>query len=159
MKKETARTLTLIAGLVILLGVLGLGSAIWLFTRSVSTRQADKATAEAEFARVRRQFGDAGPILDIRGGDPVIVRRPARSADANLSAMHVLHWDPEDESFTRVDIPFWFLRLKATPIELGSGVGYQGELDLTVEDLERFGPAIVLDHTGRGGNRILIWTE
>jgi hypothetical protein len=34
-----------------------------------------------------------------------------------------------------------------------------GDLGLTVEELERFGPTLVMDHAGRDGDRLLIWTE
>lgn len=160
MKKETARTLMIVVGLLILLVVLGLGSALWLFTRSFSSSKTDEGTAQTEFARIRQQFGDVQPILDVRDGDPVLVRKPDRSAAVvGLTTMHVLHWNPEEENFTRIDVPFWLMRLKSGPIEIGGRTGYRGELDLTVEDLERFGPTIVLDHTGRDGERTLVWTE
>jgi hypothetical protein len=160
MKKETARTLMIVVGLLVLLVVLGLASALWLFTQSFEAGRADEATAQAEFARIRQRFAGVEPILDVREGDPVLLRKPNRAAaPVGLSVLHVLHWDPDDESFTRIDLPFWLLRLKSGPIEIGSDVGYQGELDLTVEDLERFGPTLVLDHTGAGGDRVLIWTE
>jgi hypothetical protein len=160
MKKETARTLMIIVGLLVLLAVLGLGSALWLFTRSFEAGKADEQTALSEFARIRQRFAGVEPILGMREGDPVILRKPNRAAaPVGLSVLHVIHWDPDDEMFTRIDLPFWLLRLKSGPIEIGSDVGYQGQLDLTVEDLERFGPTVVLDHTDRGGDRVLIWTE
>lgn len=160
MKKETARALMIVVGLLVLLAVLGLGSALWLFTQSFEAGKADEQTAQAEFTRIRQQFADVEPILGMRDGEPVLVRRPNRAAArVGLSVLHMIHWDPDDESFTRLDLPFWLLRLKSGPIEIGSDVGYQGELDLTVEDLERFGPTVVLDHTGTGGDRVLIWTE
>ena len=34
-----------------------------------------------------------------------------------------------------------------------------GDLGITVEELERFGPTLVADHQGRGGERLLIWTQ
>ena len=160
MKKETARMLMIVVGLVALLAVLGLGSALWLFTQSFDTGRADESTAQAEFDRVRQQFDGVQPVLDVRDGEPVIVRKPNRTAARiGLTTLHVIHWDPDDESFTRIDLPFWLLRLKSGPIEIGTEVGSEGELDLTVEDLERFGPTVVLDHTGEGGDRVLVWTE
>ena len=152
--------LMIVVGLVALLAVLGLGSALWLFSQSFDTSRADESTAQAEFDRVLQQFGGVQPVLDVRDGEPVIVRKPNReAARIGLTTLHVIHWDPDDESFTRVDLPFWLLRLKSGPIEIGNDVGYEGELDLTVEDLERFGPTVVLDHTGEGGDRVLVWTE
>jgi hypothetical protein len=33
------------------------------------------------------------------------------------------------------------------------------DLRVTVEDLERHGPGLVLDHQSRHGGRVLAWTE
>jgi hypothetical protein len=40
----------------------------------------------------------------------------------------------------------------------------RGDLDLedmklTVEDLERYGPTLILDHKERGGDRVLVWSQ
>jgi hypothetical protein len=32
-------------------------------------------------------------------------------------------------------------------------------LGLTPTALERFGPAVIVDHTSRDGSRLLIWTQ
>jgi hypothetical protein len=162
MKKETVRTLTIAAGLLILLVVLGLASALWLFTQSVSVGNTDETAAIEEFNRVRSRFPGVKPVLDVRDGEPVLARKPPdRSAGVRLTTLHVLHWDPDDERFARVDLPFWFIRLKSGPIEIVSNdaqIG-DGDLGITVEELERFGPTLVADHQGEDGDRLLIWTQ
>jgi hypothetical protein len=162
MKKETVRTLTIAAGLVILLAILGLGAAAWLFSQSVNVGKKDEGTAMQEFDRVRAQFPGVTPVLDVRDGEPVLARKPPdRSAGVRLTTLHLLHWDPDDNSFARVDLPFWVIRLKSGPIEIVSEDSEIGNRDLgiTVEELERFGPTLVADHEGEGGERLLIWTQ
>jgi hypothetical protein len=162
MKKETIRTLTIVIGLVILLVVLGLGSAVWLFTQSIDVGKADEVVAAEEFDRVRARFPGMKPVLDIRDGEPLLARKPPdRPAGGRLSTLHVLHWDPDDDSFARIDLPFWLIRLKSGPIEIVSdnSAFNDGDLGITVEELERFGPALVADHQGEGGERLLIWTQ
>jgi len=159
MKKETARALMIIVGVVILLVIVGLGSAVWLFTQAIDVGAADERGAEAAFQEVRKCFAGVTPILDVKDGEPVLTRRPPDAAPASrLSTLHVIAWDSDEEGLTRVDLPFWLLRLKSGPIEISSKTGFE-DLNLTVEDLERFGPALLLDHTGRSGDRVLIWTE
>jgi hypothetical protein len=162
MKKETVRTLTIVVGLLILVTVLGLGSAVWLFTQTVDVGKADERTAAEEFDRVRASFTGVTPVLGVRDNEPVLARTPPEAASgARLTTLHVLHWDPDDDSFARIDVPFWLIRLKSGPIEIyseGNVVG-DGHLGLTVEELERFGPTLVMDHEGRGGERLLVWTE
>jgi len=33
------------------------------------------------------------------------------------------------------------------------------ELEITAADLERYGPALVIDHARPDGSRLLVWTE
>ena len=160
MNKDTVRTLLIVLGILFLLAVLGLGSAVWLFSSSVHVATADEQSAAREFDTVRARFAGVEPVLAMRDGDPVVLRRPSRDVPiVRLSTLRIQHWDPDDESFAQIDLPFWLLRLKSGPIEIGTEVGYSGELDLTVEDLERLGPTLLMDHTGADGDRLLMWTE
>ena len=161
MKKETVRTLTIAVGLVILLVILGLGTAAWLFSQSVNVGKKDEGSAMQEFDRVRAQFSGVTPVLDVRDGEPVLARKPPdRSAAVRLTTLHLLHWDPDDNSFARIDLPFWLIRLKSGPIEISDDGEMGGrDLGITVEELERFGPTLVADHEGEGGDRLLIWTQ
>lgn len=162
MRKETARTLMIVVGVLILFAVLGLASALWLFASSVDVGKADAASARQRFDEIRQRFGGVAPVLHIRDGEPVLARRPpAQGAGVRLSTMRIVHWDPGDDSFSRIDLPFWLLRLKSGPIEIVSDQSPFGdnELGLTVEELERYGPTLVLDHEDEDGGRVLIWTE
>jgi hypothetical protein len=60
-----------------------------------------------------------------------------------------------------MDLPFWLLRLKmqGTRIDVGSGNVDLAKLRLTVEDLERFGPTLILDQKDGEGARVLIWSQ
>ena len=160
MKKQTARTLMLVAGVLILLVILGLGSAVWLFTQAVNVGRADAASAGRRFEEVRERFAGITPVLEVRGRTAVRSRQPpSQGTGGRLSTMRVIHWDADDDSFAQVDVPFWLLRLKSGPIEIMSeGPMRNAKIDLTVEELERYGSTIVLDHEHRG-SRVLIWTE
>jgi hypothetical protein len=74
----------------------------------------------------------------------------------------VLAFDPDDSGrIERVTIPFWLLRLNLR----GSTIDFNGarmdleDLKLTVEDLERFGPTLLIDHANRDGERVLVWSQ
>lgn len=161
MKKETARTLTIVVGVLIFLAVMGLASAVWLFTSSINVTQADEQTAAREFDAVRQRFAGITPLLEIRNEDPVLTRQPPPPGTDHprLTTLRAIHWDPDDDSFARIDLPFWFLRLKSGPIEIFSDNALADDVHLTVEQLERFGPTLVLDYQGRGGDRLIMWTE
>ena len=50
-------------------------------------------------------------------------------------------------------------------LELGARAHFNGgqleleDLKLTVEDLERFGPTLIVDHKSTGGERVLVWSQ
>ena len=60
----------------------------------------------------------------------------------------------------RVSIPFWLLRMKMgeSAIDLNGNRFDLEDLKLTVEDLERFGPTLIVDHRSscrRAGPRLV----
>jgi hypothetical protein len=71
-------------------------------------------------------------------------------------------FDPDDEKVVKMDLPFWLVRLKmgGTRFEVGRGNNIDlANLHLTVEDLERYGPTLILDHKKSDGSRVLIWSQ
>jgi hypothetical protein len=162
MKKETVRTLLIVVGVIALLAILGLGSAVWLFMRSFEMTQADAASATESFDEVRKRFAGTSPLLVLEDERPVVSRKPpAQSNGMRLTSLRILAWDPEDDRIANIELPFWLLRLKSGPIEINAQRGWmrEGELGLTVEELERYGSTLVLDHQGRDGGRVIVWTE
>lgn len=162
MKKDTARALMIVVGVFVLLVILGLGSAAWLFTNAVDIGEADEASAQREFERIRARFAGVQPVIEVRDDEPVVTRRPSEAAPTvRLSTLRIVAWDPDDGTLARIDVPFWFLRLKSGPIEIGTDHGVFGEenLGITVEELERLGATLVLDHGDPNGDRVLVWTE
>lgn len=162
MKKETARTLMIVVGAVILVIIVCIGAAVWFFTSSINVAKADPATAQQSFAEIRERFSGITPVLELRDDEPVVTRRPpGDTTGARLALLRVIVWDGGDERLARVDLPFWLLRLKSGPIMFSERHSGRRErrLNLTVEELEQYGPTLVLDHQGRDGEQIIIWTE
>lgn len=162
MKKETVRTLMIVIGVLILVAIVALGSLVWLFTRSVNVGKADAAGASQRFDEIRRRFEGVTPVLEIRDEEPVLIRRPPeQGSGTRLTTLRVITWTPREDTLAQIDLPFWLLRLKSGPLEIATHHTRVSDTDLgiTVEDLERFGPTLVLDHEGRDGERVLVWTE
>lgn len=166
MAERKRRWVPIAIGVVFLLVCGGIGAGVVvvsLFRENVETRPANVDEATAAFDEVRRALGDRAPLLEIRDGRPRRVGNVARPpSPAALQHMKILVWDPNDHRLARVTLPFWLLRLKATPIDFGS---YASGLDddeghnLRVEELEAYGPGIVLEHTSSSGERLLVWLE
>lgn len=158
MKRRHATILTAVFGVLAFLLIVGLSLGAWFFASAFESVDADERAAAAAFDEVRQRFAGQEPVFDI-GGDGDAVRRrraPASFAAGAVQTLHIRHWDPDDDGLSTVTVPFWFLRLKAGPIAVS---GHVSDLEVTVEDIERYGPALLVDHEGRDGNRLLIWTE
>ena len=78
-----------------------------------------------------------------------------------LTTLHVLAWDAREGRLARFEIPFWLLRLKATPIRFGTYASGLDELkiSLTAAEIERYGPGIIMDIEREGRDRALLWVE
>jgi len=78
-----------------------------------------------------------------------------------VEAIHVMAYDPDDSRVVNVSIPFWLMRLQRG----GSVINFNGndmnleDLKITIEDLERFGPTLIVDHKSPDGERVLVWSQ
>ena len=153
----------------IVLGVIGFlifcmlafaAMGLYFVSRNLDMEQATASEATESFESVRARFKDA-PIISLDADENVTLSRrpPAQAGAERPTTMHVMAYDRSDERIVRVTIPFWMLRLGREKIRLGSGDGLDFEqLHITAEELERYGPSLLLDHV-EGTNHVLVWTQ
>ena len=165
MKKRRNWLVVLVAVLVVVVCV-GIGAIIattaWV-QQNLTIEESTESAARDEFDQVRNRFPGQAPVLELTDNRSPAYN-PARqkvTASRSLERLNVLVWDPRERRLLSFALPFWFLRLKSGPIEFSS---YASGLDdrrmnLRVEDIEQYGPGIVLDTTSRDGERVLLWTE
>ena len=159
---KTGKTILLVVvGLIVCVAIVGAGTAVWFFTSALETVAADEGRATQSFADVRARFNGSGPILRMTDREPVVTRKPPEaSAAPDLKNVHLIAWDSGDEKLATVTLPFWMLRLTERPINISGETAVPGvRLSVTVQELERYGPAIWIDHADQDGSRVLIWTE
>lgn len=150
---------------VCILGVVAMaGLGFYFFSRHIDTRAASPASAAREFDEVREQFTGQKALIELddrgrfRKGN---TDRPAAGRTNPPENLYVLAFDPDDGRIVRVTVPFWLLRLKAG----GTSIDFNGNrmdlehLKLTVEDLERFGSTLIVDHKTPDGERVLVWSQ
>lgn len=154
--RSTGVRILLVVGVV---AVVAIAVSFVAALRSVEVAQADPVRAAAAFDFERQAFGGAEPIIVFRDGG--YVRRPAPpDPPAAPSALYVLVYHRPSQRLARAEVGFWFLRLKGPASErvlAGAGIDLHA-LGLTVDELQRYGPALVLDGE-RGDNRVLMWTR
>jgi len=150
----------------ILLAFLAIGGIIIVVTlvrENLELQTTDHATATAEFERVRAQFPDRMPLLEVTedGQTRYVDANRVVAGAGTVDALHLLAWDPDEGQLARISLPFWLLRLKSGPIEFGayaSGVDDNG-VNLSPEEIEKYGPGILLDHKTSSGERVLFWAQ
>ncbi len=164
---STRRRWVLIAfGVAVFVVFVGIGAIVLIaswFQQNLQVQQTSERDAEVEFDAVRKQFAGRAPLLELRNGRPHYLggTKPQGTSTTRLETLHVLAWDPDDERLARVSVPFWLLRMKSDPIEFGSyaaGLDDAG-VDLRPEDIEKYGPGIILDTSSTKGERVLLWAQ
>jgi hypothetical protein len=159
MKRRKGTVLMIVVGAVVFLGVVTISLGAWFFASVFESTSADERAAAEAFNDIRGRFSGVSPVFFIVDGEDAVVRRqPPDVPAAPLRTLEIRHWDPDDEGITSVSLPFWVLRLKTGTFSVG-GRRHPGQLSISSDQIERYGPTLLVDHQGRGGDRLLVWTE
>jgi hypothetical protein len=153
---------------IVVVGILGIvalaGVGVYYFAQHIDTRPSTPAAAAHDFEEIKGRFNSKAPLIELDDRGRLVksnTNRPAAANPRKPDELHVLAFDPDNERIVRLTVPFWLLRMKMgdTQIQFGdSNVNLQ-DLRLSVEDLERYGPAIIVDHRSRHGERVLVWSQ
>ena len=144
-----------------LLAVAGMGACVYFVASHFDARDVTATQAEAEFEAVRARFKDQQPLLEIKRNGQVLVdrleERAATHKGARPESLRILAWERGESKRVQITLPLWLLRMKGTMDLKSHEVGLE-KLNIKVEDLERAGPALLVDHTD-GRHRLLVWTQ
>jgi hypothetical protein len=152
-------------------GIVGVGilcliaiaaAGLWFAKTHVNVTSASRATVSQEFEQVRSRFATQKPLIEIDDrGRYVHANTDRPAAGPRPESLNILAFDPRNDRVVKMDVPFWLLRLKmrGTRISLGGSSMDLNDLNITVEDLERWGPTLIVDHTGSDGARVLVWSQ
>ena len=153
---------------VLAIGVLGVvamaGVGVYFFSQHINTKAASPANAARDFEQVKAQFANEKPLIELDEHGRYLRSHTNRKPPAHATppeSINVLAFDPDDGRIVRVNIPFWLVRMKMR----GATIDFNGnhmnleDLRLTVEDLERFGPTLIVDHRNSSGERVLVWSQ
>ena len=153
-------------------------SAVVFFQRYVKTDYVASEAAAREFEAARARFVGQQPLIEYRGLETPVVRRHPSAPRRELVALHALAYRAPDGELRRVVVPATLLRLMSVGgrirfMDLGL---FGDDRDrITLEDLERYGPGLILDTSGGSvgplaisdamlgtdarKSQLLIWTE
>ena len=162
----TARRWIWIIGGLVALCVLGLvliaGAGVYFVSQHIALQKTSSVNALRTLDTARARFR-AQPLIEV---DPLDHTREARpttalpSSPVRVAELHVLAWNPDQNRLARIAIPFWVLRVGHRKIDFLHDEEFDFEqLNLDVDELERIGPALILDYRAPTGARVLMWTQ
>lgn len=143
------------------------GAGFYFFSHHVQTHEASPATAGKDFEEVRKRFAGQKPLVELDSHGNFVKSNPDRPSSMKgrvPEQLNVLAYDADEGGagrVVRITIPFWLLRLKTK----GGNINFNGnrmdleDLKLSVEDLERYGPTLIVDHRSEDGKRVLVWSQ
>jgi hypothetical protein len=152
---------TIVGAALVAAGIAALAAITGYFVfRSFEKERTPEAVAVREMDSIRGRFGARPPlveILDLRSMD-VRVNRLAGSGGARVHTVHVVNWKVEDDEFVRTEVPLWLMRFSSVNVLSQLGIT-PAKLRLTVQDVERYGPGVIVDYNQPGVVRLLIWVD
>lgn len=151
-----------IGGVVIIAVALAIltGTGAYFVARNMQRHTSAEAEAEKEFEAIKARFGTRPPLIEI--GNPVAtdirINRAANASTIPVDTLHILNWKAENRELMRTAAPVWLLRFSS--LNIASRLGLAPErFRLTVADIQRYGPGIIVDYGKAGEFRVLIWVE
>jgi hypothetical protein len=150
------------------LGMLGMcaiaGAGVYFVSQHVSTATVPAADALRQFEEARTKFKGQLPLIEFDAEERATQLRPIAdlpTAATPATSLVVMAWDPDDERIVNFRIPLWVLGLGEQKVDLGVGAESfdLNRMKIDVKDLQRVGPALVIDMKASSGSRALVWTQ
>ncbi len=161
MTKTTKTVLLVLTGVVVCTAILVAGVGVWFFTSAVESVAVDGSEAARSFADVRARFAGSEPVLVMADSRPQFTRQPPATPPAReLESLRLMAWDPDERQLANVTIPFWLVKLRDGPFSISASTFLPNvRVSIRAAELERYGPALLMDQSDQDGARVLIWTE
>lgn len=158
---KTWAKVTIAGASVVFLGFAALaGTGAYYVFRHLDRRPAAEADTRRDFDTIRKRFAGRPPLIEIVNpqiGD-IRFNRLAHPEGRRVDTLHILTWNADDGELLRTDVPIWLMRFSSINILSQLGVA-PAKYRLTVEDVQRYGPGIVVDFGRAGRQQVLIWVE
>ena len=168
MDAKTKKTwISIVIASVIIIGLLAIGivgsTALFIY-HHVNAKIVPQESAEQEFTTARARFVNQQPLIELTADDEPVVHRNTSGPRHEIQSLHALVYDGRARKLTHLDVPGWLLKVMSAGgrIRIANLDVLDDETSskVTLEDLERHGPGLVLDlRRARGSQQLLLWTE
>ena len=159
MRTWVKATLGGVALLAVALGALA-ATGTYLVLRHLEKRSGSEAEAVQAIDAVKARFGSRPPLVEIIDSQRADIRinRPVDASASRVDTIHVVNWKRDTGELIRTDVPLWLMRFSTANIASQLGIT-PTKFRLTVSDVERYGPGIVIDYGSQGAFRVLVWVD
>jgi hypothetical protein len=153
---------------IVVIGIVGIiamaAAGMYYFTRHIQMREASPVVAARSFEEVKARFANQKPLIELDEHGDFLRSNLQRARPENppaIDAMHMMVYEPDEGKIINFSIPWWLMRLQRgeSVINFGGRDMNLEDLKLTIDDLEGFGPTLIVDHQNRNGERVLVWSQ
>ena len=136
------------------------GTGAYFVLRHMEERPAEEQEAVKAIEAVKARFGTRPPLIEITDARRADIRinRATDASTTPVDTLHVINWKHDRRELTSVDVPLWLMRFSTINIASRLNIS-PAKLQLTVSDVERYGPGVVVDHGSAGASRLLVWVD
>ena len=148
-----------VALIAVALGALA-GTAAYFVLRHMEKRAGSEAQAVQTIDSIKARFGSRPPLVEVVDPQKAAVRinRPVEATAPPVDTVHVISWKSDTGELSRTEFPLWLMRFSSVNIAAQLGIAPE-RFRLTVSDVERYGPGIVVDYGVQGAFHLLVWVD
>jgi len=134
------------------------GTGAYFVIRHLNLSTATEAAVTKDFDAIKSRFGAKPALVEVTDVRNFKINRPVQPDGRPVTTLHLMTWTQEDGQVFRTEVPIWLMRFSS--INIASQLGIAPErFSLTVKDIQRNGPGIIVDFRRPEHNRVLIWAE
>jgi len=154
--KATLGGVALIAVAVVALAATG----AYFVLRHMEKRAGSEAEAVQTIDAAKARFGSRPPLVEIIDPQKADIRinRLVEASAPRVDTIHIINWKSDSGELVRTEVPLWLMRFSTVNIASQLGIA-PAKFRLTVSDIERYGPGIVVDYGAQGAFRVLVWVD
>ena len=136
------------------------GTGAYFVFRHLEKRPGGEPEAVQAIDAVKTRFGTRPPLVEIADVHRADIRinRPDQASPSRVDTVHIINWKSDTGELIRAEVPLWLMRFSSMNILSELGIA-PAKFRLTVDDIERYGPGIVVDYASQGAFRVLVWVD
>jgi hypothetical protein len=153
-----------VAGAAVLVLVCVAAAGLYFVSRRVQTASATPDEAVRTLDAVVSAFAGTTALYRLDAHQKPQLAAPFAdfpTSRTKATDLYINAWNPDEGRLVQLSLPLWLVRFGDKKMHMTGGEGGVNiaEFSFDVHELERIGPALVLDYRSQDGERILLWTK